>query len=228
MRLYFYCIFLGDKNCKTSGINGMGNQKVFHIYNYDLYAAVSVTKFSFFERSEENLNIHEEIIRYYDKNFNILPFRFNTIVGEKIGKGILFKFYEELLVNLKKVNKRYQYDLKVFKRPPLNGELGNSKPVVNSAQLREKMSDVKTKYLVSQINGPLLKVAKDIKIERLVTNNLILSGKYLVNQKDSEKFEQELKRVQSIFSEYTFISKNAEPPYEFVDVEITKDNAFIK
>ncbi|MFC1726050.1 GvpL/GvpF family gas vesicle protein [candidate division KSB1 bacterium] len=228
MRLYFYCMFMGNKNCKTTGITGLGSQKVFHIYNNDLYAAVSVTKYSFFDKSDENLKIHENIIRYYDNNFNILPFRFNTIIGEKIGKGILFKFYEELLSNLKKVNKRFQYDLKVFKKPPLEAELGGNYSPVNPAQLREKISDIKTKYLVSQINGPLLKIAKDLKIDRLVTNNLILSGKYLVNQKDSEKFEKELKRMQSIFSEYTFISKAAEPPYEFVEVEITKDNVFIK
>ena len=59
MRLYFYCIFLGDKKCKPTSITGLGSQKVFHIYNKDLYAAVSVTKFSFFEKSEENIFVRK-------------------------------------------------------------------------------------------------------------------------------------------------------------------------
>ena len=228
MRLYFYCIFISEKKTKTCPFQGFDRQRVFHIYNKDLFAAVSVTKKSSYNYNEENLKIHTDIIDFYDKNYNILPFRFNTIVGEKLGKGILFKYYEELIENLRKVNKKVQFELKVFKSKPLQGELINDSSKIDAFKLKDKILDVKTKYLVSQINGPLLKIADDHKIDRLVTNNLILSSKYLINQKEASKFAGELNRMKSIFSELYFYIKGSEPPFDFVDVEITKDNAFIK
>jgi len=228
MRLYFYCIFTGKKRNKPYNALGLENQRVFHIHNNDLFAAVSITTKKIFERTDDNLNIHNSVLDYYNKNYNILPFRFNTIVGEKIGKGILFNFYDELLANLKRVNKRVQFEVQVFKSPPLKGEFIKNSKFDNSIIARDKIKDVKTKYLISQINGPLIKMAVESKIDRLVTNNLILSAKYLVSQKDQNKFMGEIDRLKSIFSKLSFYSKYPEPPYDFVDVEITKNNAFIK
>ena len=88
MRLYFYCVMKKTDGLKSE-IGGMDGQRVFFIKCEDLIAAVSSTNRAKFIKSEENQTIREKVISDFMKEGALLPFQFNCVVGESVGRGIL-------------------------------------------------------------------------------------------------------------------------------------------
>ena len=166
-------------------LRGINNQKVFFIHNRNLYAAVSATSTIEYENTSKNIKDHEKIIEILQKKYSILPFKFNSIVGEKIGRGILVKYYKELQRNLSKVQNKSEYLVKAvkknsFKLSDLNKKNTNKNfhYIDNKKTSMNKIFDIKSKVLSRQLNMPLDSIAFESSVEFLPSENMIFSGEY--------------------------------------------------
>ena len=212
-------------------LRGIDNQKIFFIHNRNLYAAVSATSTMQYENTRENIKHHEKIIELFMEKYPILPFKFNSIVGEKIGRGILVKYYKKLQQNLSKVQNKVEYLVCASKKSPskltdLNKNFKEKK--LNKYTGREvflsKLFNIKEKVLSRQLNIPLDSSAFESYIEFLPSENIILNGEYLVYKNMTNKFEKELANLKALYPHLDFLSIGPRPPYCFNIIDITKDN----
>ncbi len=216
-------------------LRGVDNQKIFFIRNRDLCAAVSATNTMQYEDTMQNNKIHEEVIEIFIKKYSILPFRFNSIVGERVGRGIIVKYYDELQENLKRIQNKVEYIVKAIVKESFNKrKLDDLKKIeinrlkffydADRTLLKKKILDVKTKVLSRQINKMMDEIASESFVDFLPNNKIILSGEYLVDKRFTDRFNKVLTDLQSLYPEIEFLSIGPRPPYCFNLIDITKDN----
>ncbi|MCL5019688.1 MAG: GvpL/GvpF family gas vesicle protein [Patescibacteria group bacterium] len=219
---------------KKSDIEGVDDQRVFFIKCEDLVAAVSSTNQTIFPTTGGNQRRHEKIIHDFMKEHALLPFRFNSIVGESVGRGILQKYYNELLHNLELVQDGVEYCVKIVRHHPVKiqklmnllrpAPKDNSKPRSEDPQ-KEKILDVKTKVLATQIHTALAGIAMENHKNLLLTGQILLEAEYLVHKQMKKNFEVEIDRLQRIYPDIMIVVQGSLPPYNFNTIDITKDNS---
>ncbi len=233
MRLYFYCIMKasGKPDLPTEGVSG---QVIKHINNHDLCAAVSPARYANHPVTDENLKIHDKIVNAYSRHYDIIPFRFNTVVGERIGRGVLKRYYYELLEDIKNLSGKSQFLLHVvqkekdrFKLLIKQKRLLKSKGLFDrDNMMKNKILDVDSKLIVSRINGPLEKLSCKSRTDRLKEGSYLLKGEYLIRNKNVSEFKSSLNRLERMYSNLNFYITGPQPPYNFVSIQITRDNTF--
>ncbi len=230
MRLYFYCI-MNEVSEPDFYLRGIDNQKVFFIHNRNLYAAVSATNTMQYENTDKNIHDHEKIIEIFMKQYPVLPFKFNSVVGEKIGRGILVKYYKELQKNLSRVQNRVEYLVRAVKKNSnkllnLNKNIQNRNINHNNSKeiFKSKIFDIKNKVFSRQINLPLDSIAFASNVEFLPSETVILSGEYLMDKDKTDEFDKELSNLRALYPHIIFFSIGKRPPYCFNVIDITKDN----
>ena len=234
MRLYFYCVmkkFWGRNPVRT----GMDDQKIFLIKCNDLVAAVSTTKKPSFPDSPDYMKRHEEIIAKFMKNRAILPFRFNCVVGETVGRGILQKYYHALARNLESIKDGVEYRITIVRHNP-----GAVKKVMNLLDRKtyrdsifsntddgprtSKIIDIQTKVLATQIHQGFAVLACRHEKNLLETSDVLLRAEYLVEKSTASKFEAEKERVERLYPNVLVMAEGPLPPYNFNSINITEHN----
>lgn len=233
MRLYFYCVMKKFRGKKLE-IGGMDGQPIFFIKCEDLIAAVSSTNQTKFPVTESNQKRHEVIIQDFMEERPLLPFRFNCVVGESIGRGILQKYYNELIHNLEIIQDGEEYGVKIIRHHPTKvqkmmnllypaTQKENSKSKLEAPQ-KEKILDVKTKVLATQIHTSLAEIAMENHKNLLLTGQILLEAEYLVQKRMQKKFESEIDRLKRLYPNLMMMVQGPLPPYHFNTIDITKDN----
>ena len=230
MRLYFYCVmkkYWGRLPEKT----GIAGQKIFLIKCNNLVAAVSTTGRASFPETQENLTRHEQILKSFMKSRPILPFRFNCVVGETVGRGILQKHYHALFKNLDEVKNGVEYRLKIARYNP-----ASVKKVVNlldraafreRAKVRDpgpqtaKINDIQAKVLATQIHNNFSGFASRHEKDLLQNGEILLKAEYLVDKNDAKQFEAEKERVRRLYPNIMVMMEGPLPPYNFNAINIT-------
>ena len=231
MRLYFYCIMKNISNVDFS-LKGLDNQKIFFIRNKDLYGVVSAVSTMQYEDTIINRGIHNKIIEYLSERYSILPFRFNSIVGERVGRGIIKRYYEELQKNLVRIQNKVEFVVRVLKRDSSQIDV-IQKAVIGKDKIKKsarkspisKILNIKGKVLANQINQPLRDLSSDSYVEMLCNEQLLINGYYLIDRKNIRLFQGKLNDMEKVYSRYEFMRQGPMPPYSFNIVDITKDNA---
>jgi len=233
MRLYFYCI-TKDISENEFSLRGLDNQKIFLIHNKKLYAAVSAVSTIQYEDSLYNRETHEKIIKYFMEKYAILPFKFNAIVGERVGRGIIKKYYNELQENLIKIQGRVEFLITVLKRSSTQmigvgkNTIGNSVPGKSIGYAEKhsakKILNIKGKVLAHQINQPLRDIASDAYIEMLINEQILFKGNYLIEKSKVALLQSKINDLEKLYPQYEFFRRGPMPPYSFNIVDITKTN----
>ncbi|MFC1558740.1 GvpL/GvpF family gas vesicle protein [candidate division KSB1 bacterium] len=234
MRLYFYCI---TKNISENefSLRGVDNQKIFLIHNKELYAAVSAVSTIQYEDSMYHREIHENIINYFMEKYPILPFKFNSIVGEKLGRGIIKKYYNELLKNLINIQGRVEFYIAVLKRSSTQmigisknthgKSIQGGKKYYTEKHSAKKIFNIRGKVIANQINQPIRDIASYACVDMLVNEQILFRGNYLVEKNKVTLFRSKINDLEKLYSQYEFFCKGAMPPYSFNIVDITKTNS---
>ena len=233
MRLYFYCI-TKDTFENEFSLRGLDNQKIFLIHNKKLYAAVSAVSTIQYEDSMYHRETHEKIINYFMEKYPILPFKFNSIVGEKVGRGIIKKYYSELQKNLIGIQGKVEFLIRVLKHSSTQmigtgkNAPGNSVPEKKTPYIErhseKKILNIKGKVLAHQINRPLRDIASDTCVEMLVNEQILSIASYLVEKSRVGLFRSKINDLEKLYSQYEFFCRGPMPPYSFNIVDITKTN----
>jgi len=218
---------------------GMEGQKIFYIHYKELHAAVSATNKFKLSTTDDNHKLHEKVLRQFSKKCEIIPFRMNTIVGETVGRGILRKYYNELLRDLKKISgkiefilyltrtdksKQVDFSYEFEKRLRFKGAVSRYMAQKKNSGTADKMFDVKNKVLVHQIHNDLEALASDTHTELMLNENLLLHAEYLIGREKAFDFKTTVTHLKNIYPNVTFILTGPLFPYDFISVKIMSDN----
>lgn len=236
MRLYFYCIMKDFRGGKLP-VQGMNGQRIFQIRSGTLFAAVSASPVMRVDPSDAHLRKHHRIIRDYMRAYPILPFRFNTIVGESVGRGVLRKYHTQLVRDLHRVRGHMQFSVCVAR--PLPGdprsEMGS---LLSPSELKARMQTylgtrrtprkryvLKREVYVREIHGPLSAHATEVSDGRLHSQRQLINRHYLVPSEKTAVFKRTVRTLLERFPELEFVVGDPEPPYDFHSTSIMLSNS---
>ena len=236
--LYLYGIIPKKNKIKLAQL-GMNKEKIFTIEYKDLLAIVSESPYKVYDLSEENLLIHEHILRKIMEKSDVLPFNFGNVLKSK---KELFKFldgtYIHMLKMLRKVSDKIEVGLKVFiKNEYFNDEIEtdeikkfkkqiegmNEKQAhlikVDLGKMVEKSLEQKRKEYEEKIFGFLKQYCKYAKANDCSTVKMILNAAYLVDKDKKAIFDEKVNEICSKYDEkFNFKYSGPWPPYNFIEM----------
>lgn len=233
MKLNFYCIMRDYKGPEPK-IKSVDKQKVIFVRSQDLYAAVSHTKFKFFENSPQNIRHHEKIIAAVNRYSPVLPFPLNTIVGDTMGKGVLYSHYDEFKAMIKKIGDKKEFLVRAYRDPDnkisrflklsrISGTSGIADQRKNTAP-GMKIPDLTGHKTAARIHNHFNREALDAHYHRLKDSEQLMEGYYLVSENNIDTFNSTFSWVESLYPEVHFFLEGPQPPYHFNTVSITASN----
>jgi len=230
MKLVFYCIM---NNFKGVGLNlrSMDDQKILFIHSNDLYAAVSHTHYKAFEETQTVLSRYEGIIRTIRRCTPAAPFPFNTIIGEIIGRGALCTYYEDLIRILDETGNKEECIITVYRsiQKKIKAIVKQSSKYETFGKKTDrskynKIYDIAGHKLAGKIHNYFAQLAVRSNYERLISNELLLQGYYLVNPEAIDSFRDIFKWVQKLYPELQLNLQGPQLPYHFNTVDIMIKN----
>ncbi len=233
MKLCIYCV-MKDFGGKKIPLKSIDNQKVILIHSNELYAAVSYTKHKKFEDTPGNRKIHEDIIKTVRKQTSVVPFPLNTIVGETIGKGVLFKNYGKLKDELENIGDKEEFVVYVDRDTDNNMKTFLSLLHPDNNRVNSGDKTIKTRYnksldiaghkIAARIHNQFDQLSDVSRYERLKSNNRLMEGYYLVTKKKTDKFRNAITWLKSLYPDLVFITQGPQLPYNFNTRDLTDRN----
>ncbi len=223
MKLCFYCV-MNDFRKRNVKLKGIDNESIIFIHSNDLYAAVSYTKHKSFKATVENKQKYDWIISELARKTDIAPFGFNTIVGERIGKGILSTRYPELKNELKKLAGKSEFEVTAFRGNFKSGKLPKIKSGSALSNEFERTTDIQGQKLAARLNMSLEEKALESKHEKMENGLILLRGLYLVEDSKISEFQKNVDWLRSLYPESTIECVGPRPAYSFNRVDILAGN----
>lgn len=238
--LYLYCI-ADTKDASKLGNIGLYEKPVFTINYKDLGAVVSMIPFKEVPPNVNEINWHQRVVEASRENWATLPVRFGTIFKSDDGvKKYLEKSYKDLHIKIAKFKNKDEYGIKViFDKDDLsklklqideNNEIKKIKEEMESAGtgtsyfLKLRMDEaIRSEVLkkIDEIRGAiheqLSKPAADSCTLRSELSEIILNASYLVDRKEKESFDSQVKKIKGMYAQYGMMVHQSGPwaPYSF-------------
>ncbi|MGB8454953.1 MAG: GvpL/GvpF family gas vesicle protein [Anaerocolumna sp.] len=210
-------------------ITGHHKEPVFQLEYKELTAHVSRTALTYFETSLENLECHEDVISHLMKDYDVLPMSFSTICkSEEKVIGMLEKYYDQFISNLKNVEGKFELGIKVFYKLDFEEEDKKDKEILKSPkeymmkryeryQNRQKQVD-QILSAIEEYHGILADMAAKSQYTKPLKNNLIFNASYLVGKNQKEKFNEVVKEMKEKNPAYKILYSGPWPAYHFVNI----------
>lgn len=242
---YIYC-FIKEREsiniCSSSFANIIS--PVYTLPYHDISAVVSNTDVYEFDPTRKNIINHQKIITKVMENYTVVPVAFGTVSNNKKDiEYILENNYDKLLKQLEMLEGKSEVGLKItwnddfFNQDIEDNEIKALKKKVSGKEEEEVLYDKiqlgklvqaeieKRKQEYSEkIYEPLSKFAVDSKVKEGIPIKTILVAYFLVNNSDSENFDNEVEKLSQAYSNKLVFSYTGPwPPYNFVDIRINLD-----
>ena len=200
MRLYTYAIIDSNSEMDES-IRGLGEASVYNIPYRDIGIVVSDLEAQVQIKTKESILKHEEVVERLMDRFTVLPMRLYTVFSGK--EDMLLKVkdhYEDFIENLDRVSEKCEFAIKIIwagniiKERIINA-YSNKNASANPTQSGTKfMKEKFEKYKIDKefeeeadrciaiVDGFFGKFTSEKRLEKLKTDNLLLSASYLVDK----------------------------------------------
>lgn len=229
--------YISDVNQKLEFmLKGLEGSFVYSLTYKDISAVVSDVNKNRFKINTENALAYEKIMELLMEKYTLLPMRFGTLVkNDKEATGILQENYDVFVNNLKQVNGKLEYGLKVLwdiENNKLEDDVKDLNKVDESKEgslykkyLMDKLKEQKineavikrAEQIIENINKPLADLSFLSKFKKMTTSKLILDAVYLVEEEKKEIFVQKAEELKKTHSNLDFLLTGPWPPYNFVN-----------
>jgi len=244
----YKCIYaILDSNVNSSGhkpeIMGLDSSSVYFVGYRDISAAVSNINRDAIKVSPDIAFSYEKIVENLWLKYNLLPMRFGSIVKSDANIiEILKKNYANFIDNLKKVENKSEFGLKILwdmNKTDFNNEntfnLDNYKKLkhVNKNSIyrnylidklkQHKFEDYfmkKIDDIIEEIHNPLKKLSYLNQVKKMVTPKIILNATYLVKNDMKDEFIHTIKQIKREKKDMKFLLTGQWPSYNFVNISI--------
>ena len=241
IKLYAYGII--DSNEKVDeGMRGLNEALLFDIPYRDIGIVVSDLGPQVQIKTKESILKHEEVVEALMDKFTVLPMRLYTVFSGT--EEMLLKVkdhYEDFIENLDRVRGKCEYGIKVIwagnviKERIVNARK-NESALANPTQSGAKfMKEKYEKYKIDKefeeeadrciaiVDGFLNRLASEKKLEKLKTDNLLLSAAYLVDKEKSDDFKKAFEELRFSGGDLKYMLSGPWPAYNFITLSHSGD-----
>lgn len=235
MKVYVYGII--DSNTPLNNMcTGLEAAAVYGIFYKDIGAVVS----DFDERLEditpESIVKHEEVIEKMAEKGTVLPMRFLSLFNENENVMYMLKaYYNSFKNNLDLLRDKAEFGIKII----WSGDLFKERLMYVPNKTRDDLlssdspgkSFIKNKFEkykidkkfqeeadkhIDYVDNIFSPFAIEKRIERLKTENLLLSASYLVEKKKEDAFKAAFETFRKNSGDLKYLFSGPWPPYNFV------------
>ncbi len=244
MRLYVYAIIDSNKEMDESN-KGLCEAPIYSIPYRDIGIVVSNLDPQVQIKTEESVLKHEEIVEALMDRFTVLPMRLYTVFAGKEEMLLRVKdHYEDFTENLDRVYGKCEFGIKVIwagnviKDRIASAHKDESAPV-NAVQsgakfMKEKFEKYKidkefeeeADRCISIVDEFLNRYVSEKKLEKLKTDNLLLSAAYLVDRKKKDDFMEAFEELRSSGGDLKYMLSGPWPAYNFITLSHSGDRKF--
>ncbi len=234
MKIYAYGI-IDSNSGSVESIKGLSEAPVYTIPYRDIGIVVSDLEAQVQIKTEESVLKHEEVVEALMDRFTVLPMTLYTVFSKK--EDMLLKVedhYEDFIENFDRVRDKCEFGIKVIWAGSVIKEriINAYKNESTSAQpeqlgtkfMKEKFERYKidkefaeeADRCVTIVDGFLNRNASEKKLEKLKTDNLLLSASYLVDNKKTDDFKKAFEELKSSGGDLKFMLSGPWPAYSFI------------
>ncbi|MDP2929054.1 MAG: GvpL/GvpF family gas vesicle protein, partial [Candidatus Omnitrophota bacterium] len=216
-------------------IKGLFEAPVYNIPYRDIGKVVSNHDPQVQIKTKESILKHEEVAEKLMDKFTVLPMRLYTVFSKK--EEMLLKVkdhYEDFKENLDRVRDKCEYGIKVIwpgniiKERIINAHK-NESALTNPTQSGAKfMKEKFEKYKIDKefeeeadrciaiVGSFLNRLTSERKLEKLKTDNLLLSAAYLVDNEKRDDFKKAFDELKGSGGDLKFMLSGPWPAYNFI------------
>lgn len=236
MKIYTYAII--DSNSKISdSVVGLEGGCVYNIPYRDMGIVVSSYSEQIQDITQEHILKHEKVVEKLMESFTVLPVRFLTLFKKEEDVLLMMQeYYSDFRENLDKLHNKIEFGVRViwagetirnriidaYKRDNANIAIADSSPAKNF--VKEKFEKYKidkefteeAEKCIALIDDFFSRFAAEKKLEKLKSDNLLLSASYLVEKERQTDFKEAFERTRSTPGDLKFLLSGPWPPYNFI------------
>ncbi len=229
---------------KDEPLRGLGEASVYNIPYRDIGIVVSGLDPQVQIKTKESILKHEEVAERLMDRFTVLPMRLYTVFSGKEDMLLKMKdYYEDFIENLDRVRNKAEFGIKVIWAGNIIKERiisahKNESPA-HSAQsgmtfMKEKFERYKSDKefeeeadrCIALVDGFLNRLASEKKLEKLKSNNLLLSASYLVDNEKRVDFKKAFEELRSSPGDLKYLLSGPWPAYNFITLSRSVNGKF--
>jgi glycosyltransferase involved in cell wall biosynthesis len=243
MKIYTYSIIDSNGSIADS-ISGLKEAHVYNIPYRDIGVVVSKLSGQIPDVTKEHVLKHEEVLERLMQNFTILPFKFLTVFNQEENVLKMMKeYYNDFKENLDRLRNKVEFGIRViwpgdtirnriidtFKKSGSNVVVADDSSVKNFVKERfekykiDKEFEDEADKCITLIDDFFSRFIAEKKLEKLKSDNLLLSASYLVEKDRQIGFKEAFERTRSTPSELKFLLSGPWPPYNFITLNKKTD-----
>jgi hypothetical protein len=232
----------GKLAASLSGMQGIAGVNLYAVLFNQISAVVSDMSRASQIAGKSTAIEYAGVIETLSQQFTLLPMRFGSIMqSNEAIIHMLERNYHDIQQNLLKVERKYEFGLKVFcdsetlmaelreksEASPLPSatpapEIKNSESRnwVNKKLKEHRLEELLVSYIdsvIEDITGQLDRLKTISKIKKMVTPTTIIDGVFLLDKALKDELIHAVGDLQNKFPGLNFILTGPWPPYNFVD-----------
>ena len=244
MKLYTYAIVDSNSGMEEP-LRGICEAPVYNISYRDIGIMVSNLDSQVQIKTEESILKHEEVVEALMDRFTVLPMRLYTVFSKK--EEMLLKVkdhYGDFIENLDRIRNKAEFGIKViWPGNVIKGRIvsayENKGAPANTAQpgtkfMKEKFERYKidkefeeeADRCIAVVDGFLSRHASEKKLEKLKTDDLLLSAAYLVDIEKRDGFKKAFEELRSSDGDLKYMLSGPWPAYNFIVLSHSGDGQF--
>jgi len=235
MAIYIYGI-INYNGMIDDSIKGLKGAPVRCIPYHEMGVVVSDIGAGILHIIKDHALRHEQVVERLMKDFTVLPFRFPTsFKNEKAVLSMMNDHYGDFRDNLERLRGKTEFGIKVIwpgnriRMLIAHVKNGDHRPAPDDSAVKTFIGDKLEKYKIDRkiegeadrriavVDGFFHKFAEEKKLEKLKTENLLLTAFYLVKNEKQKDFTLAFDQLSmSSFSELKYLFSGPWPPYNFI------------
>lgn len=236
MKIYTYAV-INYKGDIDKSIKGLEDKSVYNIPYEDIGIAASNINEEIEEIKDitkEYVLAHEKVVEELMNKFTVLPIRFFTVFDKKENVISMSKnYYNDFKSNLIRLKNKVEFGIKVIwngsnvkKKIEETYKNNDTIPAAASAKIfiKEKFKEYKINKIfeseadrcIEFIDNSFSKFAYEKKIQKLKTENLLLTANYLVEKEKQNDFKKVYEQLKKVQNEFRYLFSGPWPAYNFI------------
>jgi len=242
MKVYAYGVI--DSNEKIDeAMKGLNDAPLFNIPYRDIGIVVSDLNTQIQKEDKKSVLKHEEVVEKLMDKFTVLPMRYLTLFSGKEQVLLMMKdYYDDFIENLDRLREKIEFGVKTIwpgdlirERITTAHRKSDNLPLVASSSGKSFMKEKFENYKIDKefeeeadrciaiVDGFFNRFIAEKRLEKLKTDNLLLSASYLVDKEKRDDFKKAFEELRGSGGDLKYLLSGPWPPYNFI--VLTKPNA---
>jgi len=245
MSLYAYAIIDSTVGVEES-IKGLSGAPVYTIPYRDIGIVISDLNAQIQKEDKKSVLKHEEVVEMLMDKFTVLPMRFSTLFSGKEQVLLMMKnYYDDFIENLDRLREKIEFGVKTIwpgdlirERITTAHRKSDNLPLVASSSGKSFMNEKFENYKIDKefeeeadrciaiVDGFFSKFISEKRLEKLKTDNLLLSASYLVDNEKRDDFKKAFEELKSSGGDLKYMLSGPWPAYNFITLKHSGDGKF--